>query len=160
MSDSFDPDGMFTTQKLHSGTQKVRGLYAKTERACQLIVHHGVEPREALKLATGNPSPGRTAVMEIKQKAARYSLSRPAMVKLAHKVVADTLKGKPDQIVQQKVDKNGQVVEYVEQIAPTHTNKLAAASMVFDRAEPVVRQNVNLNGDLKDFMPVNLSDFE
>jgi hypothetical protein len=98
--------------------------------------------------------------MEIRQKAARYSLQRPAMVKLAHKVVSDTLKGKADQITTQKLGKDGQVVEIIEQIAPTHTNKLTAAAMVFDRAEPVVRQNVNLNGDLKDFMPVNLGSYE
>jgi hypothetical protein len=149
----FDPDGLFSGGKPPQ-------LYGKTKRIINLINNHGHEPREAIKLVTGNTTPNRNTVADIRQKAARYSLQRPAMVKLAHKVVADTLKGKADQIHQQKVNKDGQVVDFIEQIAPTHTNKLAAAAMVFDRAEPVIRQNVNLNGDLKDFMPVNLADFE
>jgi len=158
---SFDPDGLFASggNSPPSGGNSPR-MYKKTERACQLIVNHGVDPKEALKLATGNPSPGRTAVMEIRQKAARYSLQRPSMVKLAHKVVKDTLSGKADKITTQKLHRDGKVIEIVETIAPTHTNKLQAAAMVFDRAEPVVRQNVNLNGDLKDFMPVRLDDYE
>ncbi len=157
MTDPFDPDGLLTPTPIQKATTP--RLYQKTEQAVKLIVNHGLDAKTALKLATGNPNPGRTAVGELRRKAARYSLTRPAMVKMAHDVVKKTLAGEPDSYTTQKLTRSGEVVTVTETVAPTHTNKLTAAAMVFDRAEPVIRQNVNLNGDLKDFMPVVLDDF-
>ena len=153
MSD-FDPDGLFSTPSVQEPK-----YYSKTQKALHLLQTHDISPKDALTLARGSV-PSRDAVTKFKQKAARYSLTRPAMVKLAHNVVKDTLIGQVQSYTTEKIGKNGQVVTIVETIAPTVTNQLAAAAMVFDRAEPVVRQNVNLNGDIKDFMPVNLGSYE
>jgi hypothetical protein len=159
MSDPFDPDGMFQAPGERFISKEPR-YYGKTQKALMLVERHGVDPADALRLATGNPTPNPATLTAFRKKAAAYSLSRPSMVKLAHSVVKDTMSGKCDQIQQQKVTSTGQVVDFIENIAPTHTNKLAAAAMVFDRVEPVVRQNINLNGNLADFMPVKLECYE
>jgi hypothetical protein len=153
--DPFDPDGLFIVPI----ERKRPEIYGKTQKAIELVVNHGLTPSDALCLATGKQQIDSGTLSRFRAKVQKHSLARPAMVKLAHSVVQDVLRGKADSVTTQKLGKNGQVVDIIEQIAPTHTNKLAAAAMVFDRAEPVVRQNVNLNGDLKDFMPVNLDDF-
>jgi len=151
MSDSFDPGGLFAAPEPQ--------MYGKTARAMKLVIEHGCTPKDALLMVrNGGNVPDRT-LKEFKRKVARYSLTRPAMVKLAHNCVENVLKCVPNVLTTQKMDKNGQVVDIVEQVIPTHTNQLAAAAMVFDRAEPVVRQNINLNGELKDFMPVILDDY-
>ena len=152
---SFDPEGTLTPRKQPPNT----GLTSKTKRIINLINNHGHDPREAIKLVTGNTSPARDTVRLVRQKAARYSLARPAMVKLAHNVVKNVLEGKTREVKQQKVDSKGIVVDYIETQAPTATNQLQAAAMVFDRVEPVINRNVNLTGDLKDFLPVDLEHF-
>ena len=154
---SFDPDGLFTPQAVQTDTQP--RYYGKTAQAIKLIVDHGVIPRDALLLARNGKPPSTTAVHEIRRKAAQYSLTRPAMVKLAHDCVKNVLSGVVDVHTTEKIDRQGNVVTIRESVAPTHTNKLAAASMVMDRDQPIVHQSVNLNGDLKDFIPVLLDDY-
>jgi hypothetical protein len=51
--------------------------------------------------------------------------------------------------------KTGEIIEYREVIAPTITNQLAAAQMVYDRADPTVHQAVNINQNA-DVSPVDL----
>jgi hypothetical protein len=106
----------------------------------------------------GNPPADRT-VTDFRRKAAAYSLTRPAMVKLAHDAVKNALSGQVDTYTTQKMNKNGEIVTIQETIAPTVTNKLVAAAMVMDRNQPIVHQSVNLNGELKDFMPVMLDEY-
>ena len=154
---SFDPDGLFAPQAVQTATE--HRYYGKTAQAIKLIVEHGVVPRDALLLARGGNPPSATAVKEIRRKAAQYSLTRPAMVKLAHDAVKNALSGQVDTYTTQKMNKNGEIVTIQETIAPTVTNKLAAAAMVMDRDQPIVHQSVNLNGELKDFMPVMLDEY-
>jgi hypothetical protein len=78
------------------------------------------------------------------------------MQKLASRAVQDVLQGKVVEVDAVKILANGEKVPYVEKIVPTYTNKLAAAAMVADRVEPIVRQSVNLNIDV-DICPVDLS---
>ena len=150
----FDPDGLFNVEKPTEPK-----YYGKTALALKLAIEHGVNPRDALLLARGGNPPAERTVKDFKRKVARYSLTRPAMVKLAHDVVKNTLQGVTDSYTTQKVDRKGKVVDIIETVAPTYTNKLAAAAMVMDRDQPVVHQSVNLNGELKDFMPVLLDDY-
>ena len=152
MNNSFDPDGM-----LQPATEP--RLYAKTSQALKLVLDHGVTPRDALLLARGGNPPSVAAVKNFKQKVAKYSLTRPAMVKLAHDCVKNVLSGVVDVHTTEKIDRQGNVVTIRESVAPTHTNKLAAAAMVMDRDQPIVHQSVNLNGELKDFIPVLLDDY-
>lgn len=129
-------------------------FYGKTLEACKLIVDHGVEPKTALILTTGNGNPHPETVRRLKDKSRKYALSSPKMVKLAHQAVTDVLQGKTFTLDQQKVTKDGDVIDYKETISPTYTNKLAAAAMVADRAEPVVRANLNINAEVE--TPVDL----
>jgi hypothetical protein len=61
------------------------------------------------------------------------------MVKAARNVVADVMAGKGIEITKEVTDKNGEKIEVKELVAvPTASNRIAAASMVYDRFEPVV----------------------
>jgi len=132
------------TATIEAGTaQEQPRFYGKTKRAMDLVVNHGVEPKEALILATGNTTPTPKTVIEFKEKVRKYSLSRPSMVKKAFSAVQETLDMKPILTADGK------------EIFPSHTNRLAAAAMVADRVEPMVRQNVNLNINA-DISPVDL----
>ena len=124
--------------------------YGKTKRALDLVANYGMEPKEALIMATGNTSPTSKTVLEFKEKVRNYVLSQPSMVKLAHKAVKDVLGMKPI------------VMGDGKEIIPSHTNRLAAASMVYDRVEPVIRQNMtlNVNANLRDLCPAEVADFE
>jgi hypothetical protein len=149
----FDPDGILAPEP------QVMPRYArKTQQAIKLVAEHGVDAKTALMLVHNRPVDP-SAVKAFRKKVAAHALTRPAMVKLAHNVVRDVLQGKADEVTQQKLDRNGQVVEIIDKIVPTHTNRLAAAAMVFDRVEPVINRNVTLTGELKDFMPVDLDEY-
>lgn len=132
-------------------------FYGKTQKAADLVVHHGVDPKTALMLTTGKvPDSGNLS--RFNQKVSKYSLARPAMQKLAARAVQDTLSGKVVEIEAVKILGNGQKVPYIEKIVPSYTNKLAAAAMVADRTEPIIRQNVNLNINTE-VAPVDLSKY-
>ena len=86
------------------------------------MIANGVDPKTALLLT--NPYKDtitKQAVWKTKAKFDKLSLTRPDLVKLARNAVKDCLEDKPI---------NGEIY-------PTHSNKLAAASMVYDRFEPV-----------------------
>lgn len=117
-------------------------FYGKTKRALDLVTEHGVDPKDALILATGNQNVTSGAVSHFREKVRKYSLSRPAMVKMAHQAIKETLAMKPVDIGDGK------------QMFPSHTNRLAAAAMVADRAEPIVRANLNINADVE--APIDL----
>jgi hypothetical protein len=76
------------------------------------------------------------------------------MVKLAHEAVKDTLQGKEARYDAVKVFSNGNREEYQEVIVPSYTNKLAAASMIYDRIEPLRGQQGN---QAPQFTQVNIS---
>lgn len=135
-------------------------LARKTKTALDLAINHGVDEKTALILAHGGKQVSPGAITQFKAKVAKYRLTAPNMVKLAHNAVKDALKDKAIEVQQQAFDKKtGEVVEYTEKIAPTWTNKLAAAAMVLDRNEPVVKVNHNVNVNL-DFMPIDLEDYK
>ena len=59
---------------------------------------------------------------------------------MAHQAVKDTLQGKEARYDAVKVFSNGKREAYQEVIVPSYTNKLAAASMIFDRDQPIKGQ--------------------
>lgn len=179
MNDPFDPTGVFaaavpsvTTPALSNRTYvtktgktvrlptKPKGTLDKTTRkAVKLVVEHGVEPKDAWELVNGK-TPSRDAVANLKAKCSEYSLQTDEMQRLASRVVKNTLKGKPIVCERTTIDrKTGQVIDYTDNQYPSHTNMLAAASMVQDRVDPIVRQNINLNGNLADFLPFELDKY-
>ena len=92
----------------------------KTVDAIKLVAM-GLQPQEALQITNHKPKITSEAVRKFNRKFDKYSLVKPDLVKLARNAVKDVLDNKPI---------NGDIY-------PTHSNKLAAASMVYDRFEPV-----------------------
>lgn len=109
------------------------------------MVNSGVDPYTALQLANNKDTISGAAVCKFRKKVNRYSLQHPSVVKAASNQVKRILSGEVRELDQQKVTKDGEVVNYVEQIAPSDTNILAAAGMVYDRYEPVRTISTNLN---------------
>ena len=116
-----------------------------TERIMKLM-DKDVSIEDAVKLVKGKDNIHPNTKTDIKKKHDRYSLTKPKMVKLASKAIEDTL------AMQGITDSEGNVS------MPSHTNRLAAANMVMDRAQPVVRQNLNLNIKA-DIDPVDLTNY-
>lgn len=111
-------------------------LYKKTQTALKLM-DAGVAPKEALQITNCKKDISWEAVKSLKEKYRKHSLTEPSTVKLAYKQIRRILQAESRGVVQQKMSKDGQVVEFTEQIAPTDSNILAAAGMVYDRYEPV-----------------------
>ena len=100
----------------------------KTVDAIKLVAM-GLQPQEALQITNHKPKITSEAVRKFNRKFDKYSLVKPDLVKLARNAVKDVLDNKPI---------NGDIY-------PTHSNKLAAASMVYDRFEPVKSQQTEAN---------------
>jgi hypothetical protein len=132
-----------TTEVLSPITQttpkRFRGPSKKVESQIKMVMA-GLDPR----------------VYKLKAKVRKYSLQAPDVSKLAHNQIKRILKGIPREEDHRTVTKDGQVIEYTDKVYATDTNMLAAVSMVYDRIEPVIRQNVNLNANI-DISPVDLS---
>ena len=124
--------------------QNTPNYYPKTIEAIKMI-QAGIDPAQALKYSNFKDNVSESAVAKIKQKARKYSLLHPTLVKSARTQVKRILGGETREIHQQSVTKAGQVVDYIETIAPSDSNILAAASMVYDRFEPVKSQQTEAN---------------
>ncbi len=129
--------------------------YQKTQAAFAML-DAGVKPEVAVQLLNNTNKPARSTVSLLKAKYKKYSLSAPKMQKLAHNAIQDCLTDKPIKQTLTKKDKEGKEIEIIEETVPSWTNKIAAASMVYDRIEPVINksQSVNVNIDVS---PVDLS---
>lgn len=88
----------------------------------------GVECKDALILATNGQIPNDWQIRATKKKYQRYQLNHPSMDRLARDAIKSVLKD--GEIHGEKAS------------APT---VMAAAAMVKDRTEPIIRQAVNLN---------------
>ena len=125
--------------------KKPGDLSHKTRKAIALVVDHGVAPKEAMILTGCAKTVNPQTISAFKGKVEKYSLQRPVMQKLAHQALRDTLEGKEARYDAVKVFSNGAKVPYQEVIVPSYTNKLAAAAMIYDRVDPLVRRSENLN---------------
>lgn len=106
------------------------------------MMTNGVDAKTALLLT--NPykdTVSRESISKTRAKFKKYTLTAPAIVKLAHHAIKDCLTDQP--IISTKRDRDGN--EISEAISPTWTNKIACASMVYDRIEPVRTISTNLN---------------
>lgn len=136
---------------------KHKGKYLKKTLDAFKLIDAGLSPREAMQATNLKKDVSPAGVALIKRKYKKYSLLQPKTVKLAENQIKRILKGEAREVTQQKVSKDGEVVEYTEQIAPSDTNIIAAATMVYDRYEPVVKQVLNVNVDVD---PVDLGAFK
>jgi hypothetical protein len=80
-------------------------------------------------------------VTQIDNALKKYGLKNLKMARLASNVVKNVLKGKPTEQSKVSVTKDGEVIKYTDNIYPTHANQLQAATMVYDRIEPIKRDD-------------------
>lgn len=121
---------------LPNPTGKPKKLYRKSEMAIKMVLA-GIDPRTALQTVNCKDNISHQAISELKEKVRKHSLTEPATVKLASSQVKRILRARAREEVHRKATKDGEVVEYTDNIYPTDSNILAAASMVYDRYEPV-----------------------
>ena len=125
-------------------TEQKQPKYYQTTQAALRMMDSGVDARTALQIVNNTPKPARSTVQSLKAKYRQYSLTHPKLVKLAHNAVKDCLTDQP--ILSKRTDKQGN--EIIEENVPTWANKIAAASMVYDRAEPTRGDPETVNNTL------------
>ncbi len=143
---------MITDRKIDALGRNRPVMTDRIATAANLVINHGVDEQTAMELATGRKVSKRT-VEGFKDKVRKYALAAAPMVKLAHNAVKETLKMQPVEVERQAVNKEGEVITYTDKILPSHTNRLAAAAMVLDRDQPIIKHtaNVNINVDCDPF---------
>jgi len=92
----------------------------------------GLTAEEAYAVANPGHAPTKRLMQMYRKEHQTVTLSNPVLVEAAQNVIAETLDG----LV---LERNG------EKIIPTYSNRLQAAQMVLDRAEPIIKINQNLN---------------
>lgn len=114
----------------------------------------GLEKNAAFKLASGKDRFTAQAVCAQEKKFKKWSLARPSLIKSATKAIEETLKMSP---VEMEVfnPKTG-TVENIKQY-PSFTNRLTAAGMIVDRADPIIKKTENLNLNAELAAPIDLS---
>lgn len=117
-----------------------RGPYSKTVAKAKLI-DSGVPIEEALKIVNPSAQLTKAAKDNAIKATQNYLLTQPEMVHLAKNAVKETLE-----------------MATVNGVQPTVSNRISAAQMVFDRAEPIIKQSEDVHHVI--FHPVDLSKYE
>jgi hypothetical protein len=116
--------------------QKQPKMLQKTIDA-MMLVDAGLSFRKALQATNMKQNVSNAGIACFKAKYKKHSLTAPKTVKLAHDVITDILAGTPQLEPRKKITKDGQVVEYNEEVMPTWSNRATVALAVYDRYEPV-----------------------
>ena len=111
------------------------------QRGYALLRAQGLNQTEAA--ASVGLTKGMGTYLERKLKP-KYDLTSPKYLKLAATAIKETLALAPREDRQTVLDKEGKLVDVVERIYPSHTNRLAAAQMVYDRAQPIKTRDDDL----------------
>jgi len=111
-------------------------LLQKTIDAINLV-NNGADPRTALQITNNKADISNVAVYKFKEKYKKYSLLNPKLIKSANSQIKRILSGEVREVPKQAVTKSGDVVDYIDVIAPSDSNILAAADMVYSRFEPL-----------------------
>jgi hypothetical protein len=135
--------------------QKLPKLQTKTKIAIDLV-NKGVPEAQALQLANNNRQISGVAIHKFKHKLIKYSLKTPGTVKKAKSQLDRILSAQPREVKQQKLGKDGQVIEYIETIAPPDSVIMTAVQSVYDRYEPAVQQNLNVSVTVD---PIDLGEY-
>lgn len=108
------------------------GINPRTVRKNKVLeyMNKGLTAREAYQLVFAD-EPTKRRLQQYTKEHRALTLTNPVLVQKAHDVISETLEGKV--LVQDGV-----------QIVPTYSNRLQAAAMVLDRAEPIIKINQNL----------------
>lgn len=132
---------------MQDSSQNSPKYLSKTLTAINLV-SAGLTPKEALQFTNLKRDITPNAVSKFKRKYEKYSLTNPTYVKLAGTQLKRILQAEPREVIQEKLNKNGEVITIIERITPNDSNILAAASMVYDRVEPIITHNVNVNTNI------------
>jgi hypothetical protein len=135
--------------------QKLPKLHKKTKRAIELV-DNGVPEDLALQVVNNNRQISQQAISQFKQKLVKYSLTSPKTVKAAANQLSRILKAEPRSIKQQKINKDGEVIEYIEQISPPDSVIMTAIGEVYSRYQPATTQNLNVNVTVD---PIDLGEY-
>jgi len=108
--------------------------------AYSLLRQNGLNNTDACKGLKITDARGTQIASKLKKK---FDLTEETFLRPAHKAIKNILKGKSFGEVDKIKD----------------STVLAAASMVYDRVQPVVKHNVNVNANVN-FVEVNLSEFK
>jgi hypothetical protein len=114
------------------------------------LVDAGMSPKQALQATNFKKDISPAGIANFKKKYKKHSLTHPKLIKLAHHAVTDCLTDQP--IISTHKDRQGR--EITEETPPTWSNKLAAASMVYDRFEPVKQPNGSDGGMTVNIIPI------
>lgn len=101
----------------------------------------GLSTKEAYQLVKPGKDITRQHEHRLQKMFEKYSLSSPKFAKLANKAIEDTL-----------------AMREISGQKPTVSNRLAAASMVLDRIDPIINKNMNVNVNM-DVSPVDLTKY-
>lgn len=110
------------------------------------LVDAGLTPRQALQATNLKRDISTAGIAVFKKKYKKHSLTAPATVHLASNQIKRILKAQAREEAHTKATKDGEVVDYIDNIYPTDSNILAAAGMVYDRYEPVQSQEPGAGG--------------
>lgn len=135
--------------------KKLPKLQTKTKNAIELV-NQGIPEAQALQMVNGNKQISNVAIHKFKHKLIKYSLKTPGTVKKAKSQLDRILSAQPREVKQQKLGKDGQVIEYIETIAPPDSVIMSAVQSVYDRYEPAVQQNLNVSVTVD---PIDLGDY-
>mgnify|MGYP003395182586 CR=1 FL=1 len=130
-------------------------MYKKTEMALKMLAI-GETAETALELVN-QKKVSKQAARNLREKWKKYSLTAPSMAKSAHSQIKRILASEPREARKYHMEGEREVVDSIQEILPSDTNILSAATMVYDRYEPVVQRSVHLNVDLMDIHPVDLA---
>jgi hypothetical protein len=139
-----------STKQLNQPVKK----YTKKRLNQFKMLDSGCTALDTLKISNNKATISKQAAHQLIHEYKKYQLASPELIQLSHKVIKEALKGKEHTYTAQKVTPKGDVVDYKEVIAPTYANRLAAASMVYDRFDPV-KQTGSGNGESQPH-PINL----
>jgi hypothetical protein len=150
------------TQNPQETTIKQPKTQAKTIEAIRLV-QNGADYQTALQITNNKPVISQRAIYKLKDKCKKYELTNPKTVKLADSQVKRILKGEPRSYeipvkLAGKVilDEQGKPLMTTETVIPTDSNITALLGMIYDRFEPVIHQQININTE---FSPVDLSSY-
>ena len=122
---------MLQSQPIADSEQEAPKLLPKA-KAYQALKSEGLNNKEICEILGTTELYGYKLASQVNKSVAisgKYSLSSDKMQKKAHKAIDKLMQGKPFGTIDKVKD----------------STALAAASMVYDRTDPVIRKNMNLN---------------
>ena len=136
-------------------TENIKKLRKTTRRALALV-QDGIEPIKALQIVNNKDEIHHETIKRFNNNVLKYSLKSKGTVKAAKSQLDRILQAQPRTVTQQKLGKDGQVIEYIETIAPPDSVIMTAVQSVYDRYEPAVQQNLNVSVTVD---PIDLGEY-